>query len=1235
MLKRLELIGFKSFADKTTLDFAPGITAVVGPNGSGKSNIVDAVRWILGEQSAKSLRGGEMADVIFNGSTTRRSLGMAEVTVTFDNSRRQLAVDSEEVRITRRVYRDGQGEYLINGQASRLRDIKELFLGSGAGQGAYCIIEQGRVDALLQASHKDRRIIFEEAAGISRFKARKVETLRKLETVEQNLSRSRDLLAELSKQHRSVQLQAAKAERYQAYSDRLRELRLGLGLQEYRELKGNLESETSDLSTLRSELERVSTEEAEAEAQANRLEQLLASLEDGLREQEGRLASARQQIAALETRQNYESTAADELEAELARGQSRRHELAERISTLASLVEQAHAEWQAGESQAETVRAKAIDLEFRLNATDAELKRLRAQLEADRADHLERMRQTTHLQNDAISLRARLDNQRTRHDGLKARSAVAAEHIASIDQELEELVQSEAHIQQMLVDARKELGQTEDHRDELRKQSEETKQRLGELKVERSGLASRIELLDQLERSQEGLGTGVREVLELVRQSRQSENNAGERADDWSFITGLVADCLTVPREIAPLIDLAIGESSQFFLVRDPAKLDEALRRRNQPFSGRVGFLPIPSLPSRPPIQGVYPSDEGQRADLLVRCDNPELTGLPARLLGTTRLVDDLAEARAIASRPGAERLRFVTRQGELLESGGALTVGTHRAEAGILSRKSEMRELRQLAAELDQKIAESERELIDLHARTEAMEEPIYFLQQRIADLVEEASEMRARLSQHRERRSALHEDVAMKRSELEELQQEIAGLEERLREAQRLAEESEAEAEAAQARANQTDLAQREQEQARVRDEQECSEARVELAQVEERLTGQSRRMAGLQDDLAQRRRELAEFEQNESVIQQRIRESISARLQASSELADCYVLKEDAEANVSTMADELTRHREYRRGAVERLQAAGSQRQEKWNQAHSHEMRAGELRLRLDSICQRIREDYQIELSSLLETGSANGVETQSETTEVPADAAPIETPSEPSHQPERLDPEEAQREIDDLRKKLARLGAVNLEALQELAELEKRVAEKQGQHDDLTRSHKDLMEIINKINSDSRTLFTEAFTLIRANFQELFRKLFGGGMAEIVLEDDADVLECGIEINARPPGKELRGISLLSGGERTLTAIALLLAIFRSRPSPFCLLDEVDAALDEANNARLAGLLREFLDLSQFIVITHKKRTMAVADVLYGITMQEAGVSRQVSVRFEDWPEDESVETRAAG
>src|SRR5438105_1161054 len=454
MLKCLELVGFKSFADKTQFEFSRGITAVVGPNGSGKSNIVDAVKWVLGEQSAKSLRGGEMADVIFNGSATRRSLGLAEVTMTFDNTRRDLATENEEVQITRRVYRTGEGEYLINGQVSRLKDIKDLFLGSGAGADAYSIIEQGRVDVLVQSSPKARRTIFEEAAGISRFKAKKVETQRKLERVDLNVQRLRDIIDEVEKQLRSVKLQAAKAQRYQEYSGRLRELRVGLGLQEYHQLTEQLGAETAVLDGLKAALEERAAQAAAWEADTQRLEAALARLDDGLREQEGLLAGARQQIKAEETTLGHEWALSTDLEAEL-----------------------------------------------------------------------------------------------------------------------QELTEADAQVQGRLGQARQTLADQRQERERLRQLCDETGDLVSTLRQQRSGLASRVEVLEGLERSHEGLGTGVREVLALLEQPDPGP---------WRTILGMIADFLTVQREYAPLIDLALGETAQRFLVRDAAQLHEALRERGR-----------------------------------------------------------------------------------------------------------------------------------------------------------------------------------------------------------------------------------------------------------------------------------------------------------------------------------------------------------------------------------------------------------------------------------------------------------------------------------------------------------------------------------------------------------------------------------------------------------------------------------------------------------------------------
>jgi chromosome segregation protein len=1238
MLKRLELVGFKSFADKTEFSFSSGITAIVGPNGSGKSNIVDAVRWVLGEQSAKSLRGGEMADVIFNGSTTRRSLGLAEVTMTFDNSRRVLATEAAEVQITRRVYRDGEGEYLINHQPSRLRDIKELFLGSGAGTDAYCVIEQGKVDILLQASTKDRRAIFEEAAGISRFKAKRIETQRKLEHVDQNLQRLQDIIDEVEKQLRSLKLQAAKAQRYQEYSNRLRELRIGLGLQEFQQLSVHLEKETAELDSLRAGLLEQAKGAEALEADIRRLEETLAKVDELVRQQEGLLARARQEIAAQETTVGHEQTLSADLEADLGKMRGRLTELGTRVATLTAAVGEAALEMQSVESVCVEQRQELQLLEQALKTTVGRLAELQGQSEADKSDHLEHMRRAALLQNDVVSYKAQLDNLQRERERLRLKTEQAAEHLASVDVELKALTEADEALQARLRSARQALADQRLERERLRQLGDETNQIVADLRGERTGLISRIDVLEGLERSQEGLDTGVREVLALLKQSEPGP---------WRTVLGIIADFLTVRHELAPLIDLALGDRAQQFLVRDLRLLEEALRLRTQPFSGRVSFLPLMPAPTengnprmnrllelsrnsrvRMPLSAEgLPAHPGLVAPAaqLVSCDQPELADLPLQLLGRTLLVRDLQAARAIAGFTSG--YRFVTLEGELLEADGTLTVGTHHAETGILSRKSELRELREKVAELDRRIVETECDLANLRERVAALDAEAGPLQEQLDVLSDQAIDLRNRIGQQRERRQGLHEEVALGRSEISGVEQETSGLEQCWQQAKQQAEAAERRVRELQSRLEQADREIREREQERQARQQACTAAKVSLAQVEERLTGLRGKHRQMESDLEQRRQERQQGEQHLTSARARLGESQRTMLEASSALAQWYLEKEAAEQQLTERVQERERERHQRRLLAERAQAARAAWQTQQEQAHARELQVNDLRHRRDTLVERLREDYQVDLAELYRLQIADC--TPSGGRQPPE--SPLRGLTPPAQSGicnlESLDAQAANEEIAELRRKLGRLGSVNLEALQELAELEGRAGSLKTQFDDLTSAKRSLEEIISKINQDSRRMFLETFASIQTHFQELFRKLFGGGMADIVLEDESDILESGIEVIARPPGKELRSISLLSGGEKTLTAVALLLAIFRSKPSPFCILDEVDAALDEANIGRFTAVLRDFLDRSHFIIITHSKKTMAIADVLYGITMQESGISKRVAVRFEDWPEDD--------
>jgi chromosome segregation protein len=1200
MLKRLELVGFKSFADKTEFLFAPGVTGIVGPNGSGKSNVVDAVRWVLGEQSAKSLRGGEMTDVIFNGSATRRSLGLAEVTMTFDNRRRVLATEADEVQIGRRVYRGGEGEYLINGNVCRLKDVKDLFLGSGAGSDAYCIIEQGRVDVLLQASTKDRRTIFEEAAGVSRFRAKKTETLRRLERVDQNLQRLNDIVEEVDKQLRSVQLQAAKAQRSQEYAARLKELRVALGLKEYHQLTAALDAESRTFEALRTALREEMEQSDVLERDLRHLEESLARLDAAVREQETDLSAARQQITAEETTLAHGWAQAEELETELSRIRRRLAETTTHAGALSRAALAADGEVQSAEADAAVQRWEVQRVEEEIRELDSRQEALREQVRREKDEHLECMRQAARLQNDAVSYRAQVDNLTRERHRLLQRSEQAVEHLASLDLELQELTTADEALQARLGAARKALAELREERDRLDQAREEAVQRAADLRAKRSGLLSRIEVLEGLERSREGFGVGVREVFALTEQAEPGP---------WRTIAGIVADFLTVRREYAPLIDLALGDRAQRFLVYDTDLLAQALRQRPQPFSSRVSFLPLSAAKPQAVAEETRVT-WGRRATLpdgcvltpaeqVVRCEDPRFADLPGRLLGRTLIVRDLAAARAAAAQ--LDGCRCVTLHGELLETDGTLTVGEHHAGAGILSRKSELRDLREQQSVLDLRLAELERDLADLRERVAALDDRIGRQQLEIDVLADQSADLRERTGQRRQRREGLHEEVTVSRSEITGLEQEIQTLDASWRQARDEAAKAEAHVQALQSRLETAEREIREGDGLRLRRQLDATTAKVALAQVDERLTGYRARHEQLETDLRQRERERLQAEQQLENSRQRWHENQRTLLQTSSALALWYLRKEAAEGALAERAGERDRVRQEKNRRSEEAQTNRGGWRERQEQAHARELAVNDLLHSRDALCDRLREDYQLEL------------------------AAVYDQPDSPF--PILDNPEAAEEEIAELRRKLSRLGSVNLDAIQELSDLEIRSGTLRMQYDDLAAAQRSLQEIIARINTDSQRLFLETFTVVRTHFQELFRKLFGGGMADVILEDQTDVLESGIEIVARPPGKELRSISLMSGGEKTMTAVALLLAIFQSKPSPFCILDEVDAALDEANVGRFTGVLREFLDRSQFILITHSKRTMACADVLYGVTMQESGISRRIAVRFEDWPDEE--------
>jgi chromosome segregation protein len=1244
MLKSLELFGFKSFADRTRFDFAPGVTCVVGPNGSGKSNVVDSIKWILGDQSPKSLRGKEMTDVIFNGSGSRKPAALAEALLNFDNTRRVLAIDADEVQVGRRIYRSGESEYLINRVPARLKDIRDLFLGSGAGNSAYSIIEQGRVDQLLQATNVARRSVFEEAAGISRFKSRKVDAQRKLERVAQNLLRLTDIVSEVETQLNALRTQAAKAAKFREYTQELRTLRIGSTADDYRVLGARLETVELARRGVSTEIEQATAEAQDCDAQQAAAESQLAESEDRLRAAERRAAENREAIAGFEATLRHQTTRRQELEADYQRLDKQQTDLADRAQAVAGELEQTVDDLQKFADDVEIRQGALAAAETTIREISDRATLARAALDSQRSALLESVRRLSALGSRAHSLEAQrqavlatYEDARSRQESLDRDIAGRRQNVAARAAEVESAEARHTGL-------RSELRALRNRRGELHGQQAAARQNLADLREQRGSLQARRGMLEEFERRQEGLGVGVKEILALAKEAS---------GPPWDRVLGHVVDLLEVELENAALLEVALAGRAQLIVLEDGRPLVDYLGQPHARFGGRVGFLAVGmsggeiekspgwgraaratgvDLSGRPGVIG--------RADRLVRAASG-IHHLPELLLADTWIVSELAVAWQLAAATG-NACRFVTLQGELLETNGTLYVGPLRGEAELVSRKSELRGLKTEAARLERQIADDESTLERFAAEEQEL----------------------ARLEQQ------LQFDLDLDAHSLSELRTSLTGNELDLERALR----HEADAEAVLERAA-TDLEQIEPEWETARQEVTNLDAvqyalQTSIDQGERDLAADEARLHELQNLFAAEERDLARFEERLANLQ-------NARTRLDQERLQRDLHREEAQRrfqvlaakrdqieveilNTQSVLDELAREKDRMTAEVAQLQKdrdfARSRRgdlaerelairhrvRELQDRQHAFDMQTTECRHQITNLEERLRDEFQVELTEVAaagatalqrpgneENGAAAAQETTSDTAEGEAATIAVEAVLQSTSAAEAR--ARLEEQIQKLRRKIKQLGHVNADSLKELDELEARFTRLSGQLQDLVEAKETLEEIIRRINAESKRMFVETFAQIRANFQELFRKLFGGGEGDILLENPEDVLECGIDVVARPPGKELRSISLLSGGEKTMTAVALLLAIFKSKPSPFCILDEVDAALDEANVNRYLGIVKEFQQWTQFIVITHHKRTMTGADVLYGVTMEEAGVSKRMSVRFEDISEDGHFKT----
>ena len=1177
LLKSLEIQGFKSFPDKTKITFNQGLTAVVGPNGSGKSNISDAIRWVMGEQSTKTLRGGKMEDVIFSGTATRKPQGSATVSLSFDNTDRTLAVESDEVTITRKYYRSGDSEYLINGSPVRLRDLNELFMDTGLGRDGYAMIGQGRIAEIVSAKSKERREIFEEAAGIAKFRFRRAEAERKLEQAQENLLRLYDILNELESRVGPLREQSEKAAAFLRLSEEKRTLEVSLWLKTLERYRTTLQEQENRWLIAKGDEERLAAEADQIEnairEAAEQMQACLVKSDEYGRIKENlqnRMAQLKAETAVRENELRHTTEELSRLDDELKQQQqsaAQSGQAAKQKEALARQLEKelAEAEERLADKRQELAQLarQGEDADQRLDALTAEGNQIA--LDLSRLNLL-----MVTLQNGITDEQARLAQSEQETAALEAQLSSEAETMEGIQGLLEEIA------------GRKDALENTIRGYEMKQQSRQSRydqmqQKHQALELTRREKLQRAGLLEDLERNLEGFAHSVRAVMRW----KQNQSQRG--------IHGTVASLLTVPDQYATAIETALGGSLQNIVVADEQVAKACIRRLQQEKAGRATFLPLTS------VKGNLLRENGLEdcsgfvglASQLVQCDL-EYQGVLRFLLGRIAVAEDLDAAAALAKKFGY-RFRVVTLDGQQVNAGGSFTGGSAVREQGILSRKNEIQRLRTEAGKVEQEQQELAGKAGELLAELGRLKAQIEGARSELVVAGEDAIRFSADQKRYEMNRAQLNqrrEQLAVQRAQSEEkiasARQQIAGAKEEI--ATLTARQEALQRQLAEDQGDQTALSRQ-----REALSEAISQAALKMALLQKDLEGARRDAEDLlkqQSGQKDRTAQLMKRQEELKVTAEELRLS-GERLTAE---------EQDALRQVGEYDERITQvlaRRQEIEGETTRLRQEAREASARKEQAAGQLARLDEQKLSAqkdyDSIIQKLWEEYELTRS------------------EAVAIAQPLP------------DPAEAAKELAALKNRIRSLGTVNLSAIEEYREVSGRYEFLKKQVEDAAHSRDELLNLIRDLTREMERIFRESFDRINRHFGEIFRSLFGGGNASLQLEDEEDVLNCGIEILVQPPGKIIKNLAALSGGEQSFVAIAIYFAILQVRPSPFCVLDEIEAALDDVNVTRYAAYLREICGNTQFILITHRRGTMEEADVLYGVTMQEQGVSKLLELK----------------
>lgn len=1181
-LKSIEVQGFKSFANRIKFDFHEGITGIVGPNGSGKSNVADAVRWVLGEQRVKQLRGGIMQDVIFSGTENRRALSYASVAITLNNADHQLPVDYEEVTVTRKLYRSGESEYLLNGAACRLKDINEMFYDTGIGKEGYSIIGQGQIDRILSGKPEERRELFDEAAGIVKFKRRKNLSLKKLEEERQNLTRVNDILSELEKQIEPLSRQSEVAREYLKKKEELKTFDINMFLLETERIKEQIEEIDGQLGIAEEELKEANVRYEDMKAEYDAIEEEVDSIDFSIekaktqlnettllkQQLEGQINVLKEQINTVRMNDEHYDNRLHTVRIEIEARQGQLHELSR---------------------EQEEVRGKLLEVSKRDQEAKEALIQVQSRIAGQTAEVEKCQQEIMELLDNRASTRAKIQHYDTTQAQVKARRAelerLLEETKGDGEKQNEILVFYEEELRKVREKISGFSGQIQNTEQEIERYQVELNEKQEKLRVGQTAYhreSSRLESLKNITERYDGYGNSIRKVMGC----REKEQG----------LLGVVADIIHVDKQYEIAVETALGGSIQNIVTdtEETAKRMIQFLKKNK--FGRATFLPLTSMHGGGGIrEGAALKEPGVigMANTLVRVE-PRFQGMADQLLGRTIVVDHIDRGIAIA-RKYRQSLRLVTLEGDLINPGGSMTGGAFKNSSNLLSRRREIQEFEETVAMLKRDMDGMEQQVNDIRQKRALCYNAIDEIQHQLSKASIAENTVKMNMEQVQGKQRELQEQRRMYQEEQETLQKQLREIRDNeesiqleLGASKRLEQELNEKIEDLQ-KALETD---KELESTQMR---HSEEVHLSFASLEQQNTFILENISRIEEETAKFQEELKEVGTNKGNASQEIQEkeqdiqSLRTTIENSKELFT--EIQEEINIQVAKR-DELNQKHKTFLGKREELSKHMSDLDKECFRLNSRKESYEEA---ADKQINYMWEEYELTLRRARELRNPN-----------------------------LTDLSYMKRQIQSLKNEIKKLGNVNVNAIEEYKEVSERYEFLKGQHDDLVEAEGTLVQIIEELDAAMRKQFKEQFALISKEFDNVFRQLFGGGKGTLELMEDEDILEAGIRIIAQPPGKKLQNMMQLSGGEKALTAISLLFSIQNLKPSPFCLLDEIEAALDDNNVGRFAKYLHRLTENTQFIVITHRRGTMTAADRLYGITMQEKGVSTLVSV---DLLEDE--------